>query len=175
MKTSISAFILVLIMAMFASVPRSLAMELKDVRFRSTWHAELTRFNLDEKLAAARVQAGQIEIDEMINEATLSLIPAFYCPPGRFCAQVVPMPITISLPIVSKVKDECGSKIIVARNGNEELMIRDNAKNKCAQTSPTANTEVVYSVEAASKKMVSTFSGERFVRLAEAPLDIMVR
>jgi hypothetical protein len=153
----------------------------KDGRFRPLYRAELNRFFPGDGLVAGRIEAGSVEIDTWSKEVTLSLNVGFYCPAGRFCPEVMPAPINVNLPIVSTTQDQCGTKIITARKdqpgqgGREELEIRDNTKNKCPHFAPLADVEVIYVTESGSSpnKIRSTFSGERFTRLTETPLDTL--
>lgn len=45
----------------------------------------------------------------------LSIQVAFHCPEGRICAQVMPMPVQVELPIVSVTNDGCGIRSVTAK------------------------------------------------------------
>lgn len=45
----------------------------------------------------------------------LSIQVAFHCPEGRICAQVMPVPVQIELPIVAVTNDGCGIRSVTAK------------------------------------------------------------
>ncbi|MBI3558743.1 MAG: hypothetical protein HY074_20945 [Deltaproteobacteria bacterium] len=136
------------------------------------WSAELTRIHLDEQLPYKdSVVGAEIEINYAARKATLTLMRKFSCPVGQFCAQVMPMPIVIELPIVDRNVDECGSKLIKAAKdlrrvdgALQTLAIRDNTANHCPSFVARPATEVIMKSEYHGRgrpmSTRSTFEGE---------------
>ncbi len=78
---------------------------------------------------------GLVYINHTQKTATLQLNRRFFCPPGRFCPQVMPEPVMITLPIKKVSEGACNSVIYVAvkdkrpADGNYEgLRITDNRR-----------------------------------------------
>jgi hypothetical protein len=147
--------------------------------------SRLTTINLDKKLAnqfgQIDVDGGSVTLDYGRKEATLTLYRRMHCPPGRFCALVMPAPIIFKLPITSQRTDGCKSKIVTATDvvpflpvvpdQVTTLTITDNTKNICPTFVALEPTEVVlnysYTVFEPMVYRVSTYStmtGERLIR-----------
>lgn len=80
--------------------------------------AEIIRSNIDAKshLINERLDGtGQVYINRTTNKATLKLGRKFYCPPNQVCAEVMPEPVVIELPIIKINAGECNSVIYVAQ------------------------------------------------------------
>lgn len=142
------------------------------------FRAKLTYFNLDPRIQVmGQVNQGHIEIDMVQEVATLALYPEFRCPPNAYCAQVMPAPVIVTLPIIEVGTDECGSKVVTAvrdmrpaDGGLEKLVIRDNTQAHCPTLIALAPTDVVYEIETAGfrlpvEKTFSTFAGDELGRL----------
>ena len=52
------------------------------------------------------------------SEVELNIQVAFRCPEGRICAQVMPVPVSVELPIVSVKTDSCGVRVVEAQLDN---------------------------------------------------------
>ena len=57
---------------------------------------------------------GTLSIDYEAGLVTLDVVRAINCPAGRMCIQVMPMPLSIELPITSIKTDDCGIHHVVA-------------------------------------------------------------
>lgn len=153
------------------------AAELENGRLHTTYQAQLTRFELDPAVTSGRAQSGSVEVNMLLKEATLNLQLGFYCPRGRVCAQVMPAPISVTLPILSRGSDTCGTMIVIAKRrtpaGLEQLEIRDNTKNVCPHFAQLADTEVIYTTESAAPavKTRSVFSGGRLEKFTDTVLE----
>lgn len=118
--------------------------------------AEITHMNIDAKsqLATERLDgSGLVYINHTQNTATLQLNRKFYCPPGRFCAQVMPAPVIITLPIKKVSEGACNSIIYVAAEDKrpvdgmyQGLRITDNKRfsESCLNTRFVDSTFVEY-------------------------------
>ncbi|MBI3542173.1 MAG: hypothetical protein HY075_02720 [Deltaproteobacteria bacterium] len=138
------------------------------------WSADLTHVDLDEQLPYKnQVESASITLDYAKGTATLVMPRRFYCPPRAMCAQMMPMPIVVSLPIVERLTDACGSRIVHAKldrrpvDGTlQSLSVRDNRSNRCPTFAALEATEVVYKtqgyhrVERREIETRSTFSGD---------------
>ena len=134
--------------------------------------AELTRFNLDEHLPYKdSVVGASIEINYPQHRATLKLLRKFSCPSGLICAQVMPQPIVIALPIQEMTKDDCGSRMFEAAQdlrrvdgALQTISIRDNTANHCPSFVARPATEVIYKTDYIGRggplHTRSTFEGE---------------
>lgn len=67
---------------------------------------------------------------------------------------MMPAPLVIELPLVSKHRDECGTVIYMAVQDQrpvdgdfQELIVRDTTKNQCLHTPEMQDTEVEYNTE----------------------------
>ena len=49
------------------------------------------------------------------SEVSLNIEVAFHCPGGNICAQVMPVPVQVELPIISIKTDGCGIRIVTAQ------------------------------------------------------------
>lgn len=115
----------------------------------------LTHITLDRgPLSSGRPEGGNIIINLTKRQIALHINLGFHCPPGRMCAQVMPAPIDVELPIVSQTADTCGTRAYVAVrderpvDGVKELIrVVDNSHNRCPHTVMMPATEVTYVVE----------------------------
>lgn len=57
----------------------------------------------------------QLTLNYDKSEVSLNIDVAFHCPDGRICAQVMPVPVQIELPIVSVKTDGCGVRTVTAQ------------------------------------------------------------
>lgn len=115
--------------------------------------AEITHADMDPRLGWNVTGAGSVTVDFVRNTITLYLAQEFHCPSGRYCAQVMPAPVNIELPLVSRRKDRCGKiqyKALLddtARDGlRETLVVTDHSRNTCPSpmNATHAPTEVIY-------------------------------
>lgn len=145
--------LLVLAIAMLGSV----GLQARSIVTQSHVQADLIEINLDQRLNLQRVDSGTLEmnsslIDKKGNNITLILNTPFYCPEGHFCAQVMPDPHVIQLPLKDSKQDSCGNMIYTAElderpfDGNyQELVVIDHRRSNCEIAYP-AMTEVTYTV-----------------------------
>lgn len=114
----------------------------------------LSEFNTDPELHyAGQVESGDVVVDETNNQIRLMLHIAFHCPPGLFCAQVMPAPIMVTLPITHESVNSCGSRIYGASHDDrpvdgiyESLTVIDNTKNECPHLVALPATEVIHDI-----------------------------
>ncbi len=78
-----------------------------------------SRMKLDPRLEEQlHVESASVLVDRRAGKIHLTLERAYDCR-SEICAEVMPEPLLVSLPIVSVVKDECGRWI--TRAGSDEL------------------------------------------------------
>src|SRR5687768_16459627 len=84
----------------------------------SVLQSQLTFFRFQEKtfLASADINYGNVELNLRKKQLTLTLGPAFRCPPNMFCAQVMPEAIVYQLKLQKPVVGSCGEMIYTADN-----------------------------------------------------------
>lgn len=73
------------------------------------------------KYASAHVQnatRAQLVLNYDKAEVSLNIKVAFNCPDGRVCAQVMPVPVQVELPIISIDTDMCGIRTVLAELDN---------------------------------------------------------
>ena len=138
--------------------------------------SEITEMNLEPAhFGSSSFQAGKIILDRAMLTITLTLKRAMVCPEHQLCAQVMPLPVRITLPIMSVEKNGCGATVYTAHTEINEstrtvqtLQITDNAHQYCNTLIPVAAVEGQYTVEAVEtlhaihRMPVSTFSGKAF-------------
>lgn len=134
--------------------------------------SKLETFNIDPKLHYAdEVKSGTVQVDFAQSKLILTLDLPFYCPPGLYCIQVMPAPITVELPIVD-IQTECGSKIYVAKrdmrvvDGNfESLTVADHKTRICEDFRPAV--EVTHTIKTSGmieeRTYESHYTGSEFV------------
>jgi hypothetical protein len=105
-------------------------------------------------LEKARVSSGKIEVNRKSRTITLIAQPDFYCPPGKFCAQVMPAPIEITVPLNSVKTGGCGETIFSGSKdlrpvdgGLSQLTVVSNARNFCKYLVAIPATTVNYHYE----------------------------
>jgi hypothetical protein len=136
-----------------------------------TYSAQLKPVFVDRQLGWGKT--GSIYVTEDRTDRTLSLTVErrFYCPPGRFCAMVMPAPITIELPIIAEEHDGCGTRVITAFvdrrpvDGDfEQIVLKDHTSDRCMYLRAVPATEVLYETESSGMgpmvKTQSSFAGE---------------
>lgn len=71
-------------------------------------------------------------------EVSLNIKVAFHCPDGRICAQLMPIPVQVDLPIVSVQTDLCGIRTVIALLDDrpedgmlQQIKIIDPSKTTC--------------------------------------------
>jgi hypothetical protein len=147
-------------------------------KLRGVYTAELDQLNIDSQLPmSSSIYGGAITVDYDQDQAVLTLYPRFNCPADAYCAQMMPAPVVIELPIVSVYKDDCGSRVIVAEQNLvpvdgffEQLEIHDNRSMTCKTLVAVPGTEVSYMSEGGRRymKTFSTFSGPRLRKVRTA-------
>jgi hypothetical protein len=115
------------------------------------------------------VTGGHIALDRGARNAKLTLDRPFYCPADSICAQVMPAPVVIELPIVAKKTDPCGTVIYTAlRDARpvdgilETLEVRDNTANTCKTLVALAPTDIKYNTASVSR--MTGIEGRTFSR-----------
>lgn len=90
-----------------------------------------------------------LTIDSVKKTATLILNPRPFCPPGHFCAAVMPQPIVYTLPIVDSKQDNCRVTRYVARKDQrpvdgslEQLLIIDRTNSICESMADVSHLKV---------------------------------
>ena len=59
-----------------------------------------------------------LNFDKSVVEFNIQI--AFRCPDDRICAQIMPLPVQIELPIISVKTDRCGVRIVEAQLDNQD-------------------------------------------------------
>src|SRR4051794_26346591 len=115
---------LILALATLASVSQANAMTASIKSFR---------FQPGSSLAKRNISYGNLTVDLEQNQLTLNLQPAFYCPPGAMCVQVMPAPIEFTMPIESVTTGNCGETIYTGATNDlmvdgilQQLTVTDN-------------------------------------------------
>jgi len=105
-------------------------------------------------LEKARVTSGKIEVNTKSRTITLTVQPEFYCPPGKFCAEVMPAPIEITVPLRSVETGGCGEKVFSGSKdlrpvdgGLSQLIVVSNTHNFCKYLVAIPATTVNYHYE----------------------------
>lgn len=93
------------------------------------------------KYASVHVQnatRAQLVLNYDKSEVSLNIKVAFDCPDGRICAQVMPVPVQVELPIVSVQTDMCGIRTVTAMRDSrpvdgelQQIKIIDPSKMTC--------------------------------------------
>lgn len=93
------------------------------------------------KYASVHVQnasRAQLVLNFDKAEVSLNIKVAFNCPDGRVCAQVMPVPVQVELPIVSIVTDMCGIRTVTAEFDNrvadgelQQIKVTDPSQMTC--------------------------------------------
>lgn len=93
------------------------------------------------KYASVHVQnatRAQLVLNYDLSEVSLNIKVAFHCPDGRICAQVMPVPVQVHLPIVSVHTDLCGIRTVTAMLDDrlvdgmlQQIRITDPSKMTC--------------------------------------------
>ena len=82
-----------------------------------------------------RISSGVIQLDKSTNQMRLVLNRRFYCPPGSMCPMIMPLPVTMTLPIVFNKSGMCGLTLTTAEGlVNNEMVtvqITDDSNDTC--------------------------------------------
>lgn len=141
-KLILSAAVLMSTVAAVQSEARSLQNQIS---------AQLTKFDIQNasSLSDNRIKNGTISVDLLSKNITLSLEPAFHCPKGMMCAQVMPRPIVFQAGGLQMTTGSCNESIMTAMTDNRDvdgnlvrLTVVDNSNNTCRYFAPIASTEV---------------------------------
>lgn len=137
--------------------------------------ATITHFSFAKgsSLSQMKISGGQISLDYFAGEVTLSLQPAFECPGKMICAQVMPAPIEVTLPLVHSFTDRCGTVHFTAKRDsrpvdglNEVIRVSDHTRNTCPTLTILPATSVSYVQQGYNRinrgefKFVHTFTAE---------------
>lgn len=92
----------------------------------SVYSATLTKMKIDEDLQPrlnimGQINTGKVTINDNNHTVTLTLNVENHCPPGRYCIAMVQPPIVITLPITERGFDNCGGKVVVATDKNNDF------------------------------------------------------
>jgi len=118
--------------------------------------ADFTRLNLQPGgyLQQNRVTSGQIIVDTENKALTIVAQPAFYCPPGKFCAQVMPPALLLSVPLKSISTGPCGETIYSGSQDErpvdglfQSIVVIDNKNLFCQTLVAVPPTTVTYRAE----------------------------
>ncbi len=83
---------------------------------------ETTNHKISESHVSSGVQSGEIQADYGQKTVKMTLHPAMTaCPQGMLCAQVMPSPVVVELPIVSIKVDTCGILEVTALKDRRPL------------------------------------------------------
>lgn len=139
--------------------------------------AELTQFQIDPQLVW-KVRTGSVVVDLAKKEVNVTLYREFYCPPGKFCAMVMPTPVMLRLPLVSKSSGVCGTVVYTAREdkrmvdgGLQILKIEDNKNfgKYCQSLIAVPATRVTYTTDYSGRgkavKTQSVFLGKELQQI----------
>src|SRR4051812_1281127 len=129
MKSAILLSAVVLSSGVFAIAPQAQA--------AGIYEAPLTQFLLDPALnAGAKVGPGKVTVDTDRGLVQIEIEQDFYCPPGLYCAQMMPMPITFEATLAKKRTEACNVVVFEAINdktpvdgAKEVIQVRDNSRN----------------------------------------------
>ncbi|MDZ4661924.1 MAG: hypothetical protein SGJ18_09950 [Pseudomonadota bacterium] len=138
--------------------------------------ANLTKWNLDQQLSYANdIESASVSVDLITKKINLTLNKKFYCPPEVYCAQSMPAPIIISLPLVTIQSGICGTTVYIAEENKlpvdgirQMLKVHDNREfsSHCLAIQSFPETAVVYETERYGRmnrqifKTHSTLAGE---------------
>ena len=71
-------------------------------------------------------------------EVTLTVTRHFSCPAGQMCAQMMPAPLVVQLPVVSVTSDSCGLRTVTAKQDSrpvdgmlQEIKVTDSSRMTC--------------------------------------------
>jgi hypothetical protein len=146
--------------------------------------ATIQNGNLDPRngLGISQIQGGLVEINHRRGgDVTLTLQPKFSCPAGRACAEVMPAPVQIRLPLVSVTRGECNTVVYTAKRdlrpvdgGLMQLQIVDNRANNCRTFVRVPATGITLSEigprASFNEERVSTFMATQLVNaIVDAP------
>lgn len=147
------------------------------------YRAELNQFRIDKRLPfdAKQIHSGEVRVDLRANTVKVTLYRKSSCPPDLICTAILPMPISVELPIEERVTDMCGAVVTRAsavtegrHKVSETLEVRDNSQNRCPSPREMYATEVVYetstiSVDGSTDPDVtySEFMGKRLHPITE--------
>ena len=114
------------------------------------YQAALDEFYADHEFLKD-VDSGHVTVDLTAGQISLFLQPAFHCPDGLVCIQVMPEPIIIDLPIVETVVNECNWTVYTAKVDKtpvdgllEIITVSDYSKNTCPTIMALPETAVNY-------------------------------
>lgn len=138
-----------------------------------TLSAQLGQMQLDNgHQYLARATHADIRLNFFEQTARLRVFIPQYCPPHRACPAVVPAPLELHAPIVSRYTEQnCKSVYYIAEvrpfNPNAEIQritVIDNTKNRCPHTIALPETEVQYETvtPAQDPRLNPTASTSRF-------------
>lgn len=117
------------------------------------YRAELNRFHIDKRLPfdAKQIHSGEVRVDLRANTVRVTLYRKSNCPPNLICSAILPVPISVELPIEQQITDMCGAVVTRASAVSEgrhkvsqTLEVRDNSQNRCPSPRQMHATEVVY-------------------------------
>ena len=125
-------------------------------------------------LSKQNISYANVAVDFGAQQITLTLQARFHCPPGMMCAQVMPAPIEIHLPLVDVRTGSCGQRIYTAKVDHRPVdgamkMIRvvDNTSFICKSLIAVSPTVVTYSTETGRPHLVEHHRFEGDAALAE--------
>jgi hypothetical protein len=109
--------------------------------------AQLTEFQLDVNQFKAQPANAQVVLDTVNKTVTLKANFPYYCPPQRMCAQVMPAPFVVTLPIAnSSVRN--GVTVYVALTDHRAL---DGSVQQITLAAYPNGTGVSYDVQTSGK------------------------
>ncbi len=111
--------------------------------------ARFTQMDVDARLQQElEIEGASVLVDGVSNTVHLTLERGFVCR-SEVCAQVMPEPVVLSLPIVSRKKDDCGRIITragqggVSRSlGQPEILLIESESSNCGAQNAAAPTEL---------------------------------
>jgi hypothetical protein len=111
--------------------------------------ARFTQMEVDARLQEElEVEGAAVLVDGVSNTVHLTLERGYVCR-AEVCAQVMPAPVVLSLPILSRQKDDCGRIVTragrggVSRSlGQPEIVLIESEGSVCGDQNATAPTEL---------------------------------
>jgi len=116
---------------------------------------QVFNFQAGSALAQEDIQSGHVTVDLAQQLIVLTMYKSIPCSRGRpsICAAVMPMPITISLPLEETIQYRCNvtdyiSKVYQAERGGplHQLKLRVSGSSRCISTMPVFNADVTLEV-----------------------------
>jgi hypothetical protein len=147
---------LISIAALFSTI--GFTAQASQLEVNKTYISSLNNFQMDGSSTMLKnVRAGYLQMlltDKGTPTMALTMYRPFFCPPGKMCAMVMPLPLTVQVPVLDIQTNQCG---ITTYSGLadmpdhsgavQKLTVTDNTSNTCPTLVALPETEVTYEVD----------------------------